>query len=813
MANTYFQMLQAVENYYGAGSDQWLTMANWTGYQSTEVTGILQQVPGITTYTNEAGELLSYSLEASPSYYTAAQTAAAEAAGAINSNTVAAEAAVQTLSVPANVVEGATAGTVEITSGATKMAGASAGSKAATVAGHVGTWVLGAAIGLKLGVYLDGLLYNINPDFWDRNNLLFCDPELYKTNKITNWVYDYSGYEDFMCLIDDEGQMYVDEQLIALYAKYMAEQNCFNVSEQYCTDDDLDPELFYHPEYKTGEYPYYVNEVYFERRNPPSNPYIYDLKVENNTEPVYIFLFSSNSDGSSNVVIQALSMADFDMTGSPYGGRKSNFTNRAGDTIYTWTTNDNWNNSYFYPSVSFTHILSGMDGNFLGNDLSILLYHGRNESVSGHEGVHPYAPTPQGITPEMTGNDIINLLKQQFPEIWNPTDPTQPGPLKQGVLQDDGTITDRIYIPVPVPDGGTEGQPETTPQTPQKPDPDNPVSTQTVMRIINPTPNPTENPNPPETGSGNTPAAPLPTGSASALYKIYNPTEAQIQSFGAWLWSSNFVDQLLKIFNDPMQAIISLHKIYATPHTGGTSNIKVGYLDSGVSSKWVDQQYIDVDCGTVMLLEKNANVFDYAPFVDVRIYLPFVGIVSLDVADVMRGTIGVKYRIDVITGTLIATVSVTRDAGAGGVMYQYTGSMAESYPLSSGSYMGIITGMLGLAAGIAGTVATGGAAAPALLGGAAGLTALRSKVEHSNGFSGNAGALACKKPYLIISRQQTAMANGVDANIGMPSNSLVRLDQCSGMTKVKAIHLRGVRGATDGELDEIIRLLTEGVII
>ena len=262
-----------------------------------------------------------------------------------------------------------------------------------------------------------------------------------------------------------------------------------------------------------------------------------------------------------------------------------------------------------------------------------------------------------------------------------------------------------------------------------------------------------------------------------------------------------------------MQAIISLHKIYATPHTGGTQNIKVGYLDSGVASKWVDQQYITVDCGTVSLYEIRASILDYDPFTDVRLYLPFIGIVKLDTADVMRGRINVKYNVDVITGTVVAMVSVTRDGTAGGVVYQYTGNMAEVYPLSSGSYMGIITGVLGIAAGIAGTIATGGAAAPALLGGAAGLTAMHTRVEHSNGFSGNAGAMACKKPYLIISRQQTAMSNNLGHMTGWPSNEYVKLSQCSGLTIVKNIHLTGISGATDSELDEIENLLKEGVLI
>ena len=108
---------------------------------------------------------------------------------------------------------------------------------------------------------------------------------------------------------------------------------------------------------------------------------------------------------------------------------------------------------------------------------------------------------------------------------------------------------------------------------------------------------------------------------------------------------------------------------------------------------------------------------------------------------------------------------------------------------------------------------SGGAAAPALIGGAAGVSAMHTKVEHSNGFSGNAGALAAKKPYIIISRPQSAMSNGIGANTGWPANYFVKLSQCSGYTRAKTLHLSGISGATDTELQEIERLLKEGVII
>lgn len=801
MANTYFEMLQAVENYYGSGSDQWLTMANWTGYQSAEVANILKQTPGIDVYTNAAGEILSYSVDGAASSMTTAQAAAATAANAINSNALTEAAVQEAVTIPANVTAGATAGTVEITSGATKLA--AGGGRAATVLGHIGTAIVGAGIGMKLGVWLDGAFYNIGSNFWDIPEEY--NPETWADYKITNWLYDYSGYDDFIAHFDEDGQAYIDENVFAMYAQYMAANGFFSAAAEdayYCTNDDLDPTIFNFPSYINYRYNYYKNFAHFSWGNQ-----LRTYTAADNEEDVYFFFYSTNQDGSRYYTCYAISRGTFSVPNEAFSDLNTR-QDPNGVTYYY---------RFQYNSAPSGTRLMGCNYNycpgeintadFWGHDIPILLFYGSNVAFNRPVGVNPYDTMPSGITPEMSIPDIINLLKQQYPELWD-------NGIKQGTLNDDGTITDRIYIPIAIPTGGTDTQPTTDPDHPGAVDPDNEPQTKTAEKIIKKTPEPKPtNPDPGDTGTGETPVVPTPTGSADALYKIYNPTNAQIQSFGAWLWSSNFVDQLLKVFNDPMQAIISLHKIYATPHRGGTANIKVGYLDSGVPSDYVDQQYIDVDCGTVTLPEKWGSVLDYEPFVEVRLYLPFIGIVSLSTADVIRAAIGVKYRIDVITGTLVATVNVKRDSGAGGVIYQYTGSCCEAYPLSSGSYMGILTGVMGIAAGVVGTIATGGLAAPALLGGAAALSTMHTKIEHSNGFSGNAGAMACKKPYLIISRQQSAISNGISGQGGYPANTYVKLDQCTGFTKVKYCHLTGIGSATDTELEEIESLLKEGVII
>ena len=269
--------------------------------------------------------------------------------------------------------------------------------------------------------------------------------------------------------------------------------------------------------------------------------------------------------------------------------------------------------------------------------------------------------------------------------------------------------------------------------------------------------------------------------------------------------------QIKKLFNDPMQAIIGLHKIYAVPATNGTQNIKVGYLDSGVPSNVVSNQYTTIDCGTVSLSEYFYNVFDYAPYTDINLYLPFIGIVGLDVADVMRSSINIIYHVDVLSGACLAEVKVIRDS-AGGTLYQYTGNASVTLPISSGSYMGIISSIAGIAGGIAGTIASGGSALPLLASSAGSLLNARTKVEHSGGFSGNAGAMGSKIPYLIISRPQVDLANKFDRYIGYPANITTTLASCSGFVNVLECHLENIN-ATDSELNEIESLLKGGIIV
>lgn len=471
-----------------------------------------------------------------------------------------------------------------------------------------------------------------------------------------------------------------------------------------------------------------------------------------------------------------------------------------------------------------------------------MLIYGGYISPSGKiKGLSTIGDTPTWIKPE----DDLAGIKAKYRDNY---DWLYKNRVETDIIQDDGTEKTYVYIPVPMPIGG-EGEEPTTEGLTQgkteddwsvKPsDPTTPkVTLDTLLEQISgvkpnpnpkpsgdyrgmapsdpPLPNPPAPDPPPPTGGGDTPGVIIPAGAAEALWSIYNPTLAQVKQLGGWLWSSSFADQVLKILADPMQAIISCHKIFGTPSINGTGNIKVGYLDSGVSNvNIVDNQYTHIDCGYVNMYEYFGNVFDYAPYTDIQIYLPFVGIVPLRVEDVLRSTISVSYDIDVLTGTCLANINVLRD-NAGGVLYSYNGNCAVQYPLSSGSYMGLISTALSITGGfVAGGVAGG------LVGGA--LTAMNTKgteIKRSGNLSGNAGAMGIKKPYVIISRPITAMAENYQKYMGIPTNSYAKLSDCKGFVKCKEVFISSgsfvsslMQNMTAEQANEIESLLKQGVII
>lgn len=800
----YNKLLQVVKAYYGSGSDQWAEIAKY-GISSEKAYDILKSVPNVDIVYNKNGSVRSYVNRNYNTYFDTAD----DIAGKINSNVIGGTASPSksvNLSIPSNTKVNTTTKTLEMTSEIGKKV--STGEKVIGTLANIGQAVFAVGVGCTLGKTIDKALYNLNPDFWNAHDMETLNPDVW--GEITNS--GSTGDNIFNALmgvdpVTNETTAYVDQNALAYMAWYLQSKDIFKEGNYEVTDvpenlqDVKDNVIGTISAIKSSRELIIDGSGYGGITKQDKATYVYQPKESDeyrNNLGCYLANDTSFHYGYSS-------------SNPPYKEPSLNYESDIVDDVekdkpcYVGSTSQGTRESIKSNVPIITYKKNNISG-FLTKLAWLVVYKSVKKSAVDGVGTQPDA-----IVPDLSGanslEDVLNILKNTLPNIFN-------NAITNSVPQPDGSIKDYTYVPISLPNtnNNNDPQPETGNQTQAKPQVNPETSPDTlldlIIKLIGKKP---DTPNPPDTGTGNTPPVVLPTGSANALYKIYNPTQAEINSFGAWLWSSNFVDQLLKVFNNPMESIIGLHKVYASPIIGGRSNIKVGYLDSGVSSNFVSNQYTKIDCGTVNLQEYFGNVFDYSPYTNIELYLPCIGFVQLDVGNVMRSSINITYTVDVLTGACIAEVNVKRD-GSGGVLYSYSGNCASQYPLSSGSYMGIVSSVIGVAGSIVGTVASGGSLAPLALGATSGLLNAKTHVQHSGSLSGNSGVMGGKIPYLIISRPQTNMAENYQHLQGLPSNTYVQLSACHGFTKIKNVNVQNINAESE-ELEEIKTLLLDGVII
>lgn len=713
------------------------------------------------------------------------------------------------------------------------------------------------SMGITLGKSFDKLLYSVNPDFWDSVGMSSLNPDTWAS--ITNGDDSFAATLFNMVLGIDpntgKAQQFIDENAAAYLAYYMKTKGVFNESATHIdiNTEDVPPDFnitVINPSPNIIE-PAFIGRYGYSFQQETEYTLHY-LEFTNNTSPVYTFAYSTGQPNNINSRIEWVCFSENSFTATSHGmnspattiGTRNSeplkvYNGKTCHIYRTSTYNTNFKaNDGILPGTVID--ISGSDGlssivlpattDNLNSYAWTLLYASDIYESGGIEGItnQPNANLPD----TSTWNDIpstLQSLQTQYPDMWANAVPNT-------IVQPDGSTQTITYVPVAMPStmGQWDPQPisstttQTQPQVQPMPEPttENNTLLKTVLQLLtSPEPNPqtetetqtqtkTDVPNGVVVGDGASPVPMIPSGSASALWSVYHPTQGQINSFGAWLWTDNVIQQFIQLLNNPMEGIITLHKVFAMPVDSGSGTIVVGRLDSEVPSATVNQQYVYVDCGSVDVNEYFGNVFDYPPFTTISLYLPFIGFVPLNPDDIMRSTVQITYGVDIFTGACLAIVNVTRDGNNVG-MYQYSGVASVEYPLTGAQHSGLISGLLGVAGGVAGVaLASTGAGIAAGAGSIAGGLANfnKSNPARSGGFSGNAGAMGVKVPYLIFERPITKYAETFPSLMGYPTNYSVRLGDCSGHVVVSDVHVHGING-TDNELEQIETLLKSGVIV
>lgn len=322
------------------------------------------------------------------------------------------------------------------------------------------------------------------------------------------------------------------------------------------------------------------------------------------------------------------------------------------------------------------------------------------------------------------------------------------------------------------------------------------------------------------------------------LYALTGGDSGQAAGFRQWLWSLE--PTIWKaIMQNPMDAVIGFHAIFASPKSAKTvDKIILGNLECdvpSVSGTRLIHQYNKLECGGMLINPYFKNINDIVS-TKIQLFLPFIGFVDINSADVFYGNkfgnitgkyLFVDYYIDFMTGACIACISTKESKDdSNDYLYQYAGNCSVQIPITGADYTNIVRnammvaggGAVGFVSGLSSvTEGFGEGVKGALSGAVEGISGVNTntsqiQVQRSGSIGSNAGAMGVKKPYLVITRTVSFDAENRRHFDGLPQNMNVRLSAMSGYTRVKLINLEGLN-CTEEEKDDILAKLQGGVFI
>lgn len=298
----------------------------------------------------------------------------------------------------------------------------------------------------------------------------------------------------------------------------------------------------------------------------------------------------------------------------------------------------------------------------------------------------------------------------------------------------------------------------------------------------------------------------------------YYLTPAAAVSLSDYLLTDAFITNVKKLFANPIDYIMGLALLPVIPENLTDDTVVIGGIDTEINAARLTKQFQYFDCGTIDVKEKWGGFPDYSPGTKCSLWLPFCGLVSLNVEDVMNGQISLKYRVDLLTGECVAMLLCDTARDLNGIVYHYHGMMAVENPITNADYSQKIQAVISGIGNIVGAVASGaggnvgGAVTGGISGGTSLIEGIASKpiIQRSGAISGTAGVIDVLTPYLIIDRPVQALPNTYQKLNGFSSCQGGKVSQFKGFLQVTEIDLSGI-ACTEAEKDLIKAAFKEGV--
>lgn len=319
----------------------------------------------------------------------------------------------------------------------------------------------------------------------------------------------------------------------------------------------------------------------------------------------------------------------------------------------------------------------------------------------------------------------------------------------------------------------------------------------------------------------------------TGFINLYNPSKAQLQSLASFLFSGiteNLSAALKRLVANPLDYIVGLNLYHGSVSSDSSEFVKFGGVNTNVSMPKISKQFHKLNGGTLTINEKEQTLsfLDWSPYCRASIYIPYCGQHELPIDLVMGSTMKLKYIVDLLTGSLTANLYVTRDrksyinnahlenAYEDQQTLTFTGNCFEPLPVASTDYRNVVNGALGLAGGMATSIATGNPM-PLIASGANAAMNSKPLLQTGGNIGSCYGYMNSQDAFIIISRAIPNFDYSYSDFEGYPSNRYMSVKDFKGYLEVEkgtfwAGSMTNKFGMiTVDEANELAELLENGV--
>ena len=303
----------------------------------------------------------------------------------------------------------------------------------------------------------------------------------------------------------------------------------------------------------------------------------------------------------------------------------------------------------------------------------------------------------------------------------------------------------------------------------------------------------------------------------AVLTKTYAMTEAILQNVGTKLWTQSYYD-VLKVQNNPIENIVSC-KWFPFSLSGTSADIKIGDVSFGINADRIVNLYrMHIGEATFTSPYNGADHFlAYSPFCQVKLHLPYIGIVELDATQIMNRTLSIDYVIDLITGDCMAIIRAKFDSVYMPVL-NVGGHMGVDIPLTSSNRVQqeikaagtTISASLGAAAHLMGGDALG--AAQNAAGGFVNVAGMDYATQRTSSHSPACSSMEETDVWAEVWYVPYVESDGFKYLHGYPCHKYLKLSQVSGFTKVDTRTKIDI-AMTEEENRMLEELLTTGIYV